>query len=343
MAVVFTDNFTGVSGTAINGRAGTGGTWSCAGATAGDLAGLKINATNQVRVQTSTGCLGRIDVAVADHYAKASSFTAGISVAAAVRAIDHNNFIGLRIASTTQIELFKRIGGIETSIVKLTVGTITLPAILQLGIVGTSALIFFNGAQVGTTTGYPIADALFVGVTRVGLWGKASALDPAADDFEGGAMLTALLGAGGRSPTRDRNAGLSTGSSAALTAGGGRSITRDQLAAVTLTLPLGPTRARSASRDPGAALVLQLSVAPMGGRSGTRGAATNITMPFPLGAASGRSAARAGGAMLKAIAAVRAEAGRSALRTGSARLSLFERGVLTPVASDQRTVPVPRA
>ena len=321
MPTVFTDNFNGgVSGTALNGRAGTGGSWSCAGALAADIAGLKLNASNQVRAATVTGCLGRIETGLADHYAKAVILVTTTAAAVAVRAVDQSNFIGLRVANATQVEIFKRIGGTETSFGKVTVGTIGPSPALELRIAGTSAFALLNGAAVASAG--PIADAVFSGVTKVGLWGKGSAVDPLADDFEGG-TLPVLAGANARSVGRDRNAALNTSAAAVLAAAPARSSGRDRNAGIATVLPLVPTRGRGVGRDRNAA------VAPVMGLTPARG----------------RSVGRAGASLIGASAMLIPSAGRAPGRatTGGLNTSAtLARGFVTPVMSDTRAVTVAR-
>ena len=316
MAVVFTDSFSGVLGSALDGRVGTGGTWSCSGNLAADIAGWKIDAGNKAKLATSNGCLARIDSGASDHYAKAAISTTTTAVAAAARAIDWQNFIGLRASGATTIELFKRIGGVETSIVKVTVATLVTPFTAELRIAGTTAYLFLNGAQIGLSGGYQVADALFAGVTRVGLWGKSSSLDPAATTFEAGTLAAAVAVAGGRASMRDRSAG------------------------VALALSIAPVAARAPARAAAARLVADARLNVTGGRGAQRVGMAMLTATAPMLPASARLAMRGGTAALTASARMVADAARVPTRAGAVALTIFEVGVATPVVAETRTVAV---
>ena len=303
MAVVFTDNFnTGTAGTPLNGRAGTGGTWTTTGAAAADQGALKITASGQVSVGgTTTGCLAAADVGGGVQYAKVALQVASAAGVVAVRALDWNNFVGLRWASATQIEVYRRIGGTETPFApKITVGTIAVPFTLELRFNGSNAFAFYNGAQVGTPSGYALTAgeiAALGATTRVGLWGKASTTVTIADDFEGGTLVSAVAPVGGRSPSRVGSAAVQI--RFALVAAGGRS----------------PGRAVSPALSPGGSGVA---------------------------VARGRSPSRAAFAVLGWMGTLAPTRAASATRATGTRLTLFPSGQRTPVRAETRTIPVTR-
>ena len=317
MTILFSDNFTGVSGTALNGRAATGGSWTGFGVATADQNGLKINATNQVRSTSASGCLARAETGSADHYAKVALWVTSNVGAVAVRASDHLNFLGLRVASATQIVLFKRIGGTETSVATLTVPTITPPATLEVRVAGANAFVFLNGVLQGSAAGYPIDPALPAS-TKAGLWGKSSATDPLADDFEAGTLLAALTVAGGRSASRGGATML--GGLPVLAVAGGRSSGR--AAAATLGLAIG--------------------VGAMGGRSGSRAGVAGLALALTLAPMRGRSTQRAGGTLISLGGGIVPARGRSGSRGGGVSLGIVFVGTPTGVPRESRTVPVPR-
>ena len=342
MAVVFTDSFSGPSGSTLDGRAGTGGTWSCSGSLPGDVAGWKIDAANKAKLATANGCLARIDSGVADHYAKALIATTSTAVAAAVRAIDWQNFIGLRANGATTIELFKRISGVETSISKVTVAALATPFSVELHAAGATLFLILNGSQIGTAAGYNVSDAVFAGVTKVGLWGKSTSLDPAATAFEGGTLANAVNLAAGRALTRDRGAAVNSGVVFALGVAGGRAATRDRGAALAPTVVLAPARGRAPTRGATPTVGLMLRMAPAGGRSAGRGAGTVVTMTNNLAVAGARASTRDRGAMLRTGLSIVPTSARLAARVGFATLGFIEPGLVTGVAAELRTIPVQR-
>ena len=347
MALVFSDNFTGVSGTALNGRTGTGGSgaWTGFGVAAADQNGLKINAVNQARVATSNGCLARVETGAADHYAKAALYVNTAVAAVAVRATDHLNFLGFRIVSSTQVELFKRVNSAtEGSVVKVTVGAITLPATLELRASGSNALLFLNGAQVGAAGGYAI-DPAIPASTKAGLWGKSSATDPFADDFEAGTLATALTPAAGRGAGRDRGQGVAV--ALGLAAAGARVPGRAQAGALAAAAPaalvpasarvpgrggapiavgqanaaLAPAAVRASGRAQAGAVGLTLGIAAAGGRSAGRGGTASAAIQIGIGLTSARSAARGGIVTAGLVLALGPAGARSVARGGAAALA----------------------
>lgn len=342
MTVVFTDNFTGVSGTAIAGRAGTGGSWTGFGVAAADIAALKINATNQVRITSTTGCLVRVELGEADHYAKAAILVANVSGAVAVRATDHLNLVGLRVAGSTQVELFKRVAGTETSVTKVSVGTVALPITLELRMSGSTAFLVVNGASVGLAAGYAVADAALTGVTKAGLWGKAGAVNPLADDFEAGTLasapMVALAVAGGRSASRGGDGAVSA--PVALAPTRARSETIDRGASVALVLALLPAGGRSMSRGAGSTLGVTTRLAPVFGRSLGRAGTPLLVPPLVIAAASARMTMRAGAGQVSGARLLVPDASRLASRGRAARLFVFRAGMMSVVGDDARVVAV---
>ncbi len=319
MPAVFTDNFTGTAGTALNGRtASGGGTWTTTGATGTDQAALKINVANQVKVSSTTGCLASFDTGVPDHYARASLLATGISVAVAVRASGYLNLIGLRIANSTTIELFKRVSGAETSLYRPTLAAISLPAILELRAVGQYAFPYLNGTLVGPAIGTLVSDAAFAGVTRAGLWGKTPTTDPIADDFEAGTLSVPLAPAFARGTMRDP---------------GG---------VIALWLALAPASGLSFSRSAGAGVTAPFAIGPAGARHAVRTGALSLAGPARLISTAARQPLRDNGALLNVRALLACEGGRSPARGSAGWVARFPVGIRTPVDAEVRQASVLR-
>lgn len=279
MPVTMTDGFDGALDTLVNGRVAGGAAWSCAGSLAGDINGLKLNGAGRAKNSSSSGCLGRIETGSTGHWAKASSWgrSTSVQIAVAVRAVDHRNFIGLRVVSATQAELFKRIAGSDTRIALLSAAT-AAPVTLELRIEAGVATPFVNGAQVGLSGGYAVADAVFDGVTLAGMWARG-ALDPAADDFECGtfgAAAAGLVPAPARLATRGGAAAVAW--RGAIGPASARSAVRGGAARLSVVGgALVPARGRSAGRDRGAGLAAaRAAIAPARGRMTMRGAAVAL-------------------------------------------------------------------
>jgi len=200
MPQTFADDFTGVADAVLNGRTVGGKSWSCAGTFTADVQGLKINASGQLKNMSSNGCLGRIEAGAADHYAQAKvhgPLTASVPVALAVRAVDQLNHIGMRAWTSTQVEIYKRVGSSTSQRVVL-IGGLSLVAgqTWKLQIEGTTVKAFVGGTQIGVAGGYDVADAVFSGITKAGLWASLApggGTDPAFDDFEAGTVSSGPL------------------------------------------------------------------------------------------------------------------------------------------------------
>lgn len=330
MPVVMTDDFAGVAGAFLDGRVAGGLTWSCAGLTATDVTLLRLGTANQLRIVSGNGCLGRIEAGSTEHYAKISSLslTQTSTVAPAVRAVDHNNHVGLRVFSSTSVELYKLVGGTLTRLVLATVATLTTPVVLEVRFEAGVAKGFVNGAAIGAVAGYAVADAIFSGVTKVGVWGKGN-LNPCADDFEAGTLgTTVALG-----PVQARSASR-----------GGAPV----LGAVSA---LAPVAARSATRGGSPVLGAVSALAPVRGRSTGRGGVPALTAGgTTLGAVPARHAVRAGSPTLAARSALTPAGALHVLRGGAAAVTVAPVAMLAaarsrhPVRSSAGSlVPVPGA
>lgn len=313
MPAVFSDSFTGASNTVLNGRAATGGAWTMSGQAALDQNAIRINAANQARVSTGNGCLGMAAVGAADHYAKAQSFVLGTQCAVAVRAQDWQNFIGLRMTSATQPELYRRVAGAETTLNRPTIAAQAAPVTLEIRVIGGTVTGFVNGIAVHAGAGHAVTD--FAGVTRAGLWGRGSGIDPLADDFEAGHFVFPLVAAGGQAPTRDRGQ--------AVTAAGG---------ATTVAAAGGRSPGRAGAGRLGAALAVA------GGRSPSRSGSVGLVSGLAIAVAGGRSGTRAGTGGL--IARLGVAGGRGPARADAGRVETMRLGLVTPVATEPRGVPV---
>lgn len=312
MPVVVSDDFTGVSGATLNGRAANGGTW----ASFGTVNGLQINAANQVKaVSTSGGTLARIEVGQADHYSRAAvfQFTTPSRAAVAVRAVNNTTFIGLHAPNATSVQIFKRVGvSTDTQVALITGLTVAVGAILELRVTGQTVTAYLDGQLVGAAGGYAVTDTQFTGVTQVGIWGRTN--DPIIDAFEGGTLETgaALPPASGRhaarstpgalsvgyalAPAGSRHAGRATAGAvtvgAALAPARGRHASRAQQCAVATGSALAPARGRHASRAQPAALAPAGTLNPQRGRSPNRASAPALSVSFGLSPARGRHEAR---------------------------------------------------
>lgn len=296
MPAIVSDSFTGTANSSINGRVAGGAAWSVAGA----VNGLQINAANQLKIGSSSGALARIEVGQADHYVRvtalATSSTGGCG--AAVRTVDNLNFIALRLVSLSEVRLFKRVGSTtDVTVAALTGLSLTLPVVLELRISGQVVTPYVNGAQVGAPGGYAVTDAVFAGVTRVGIWGRGSSIDPLGDDFEGGTpdgAVASLTPAAALHAHRAMAAALSSGLTLA-PARGGHAV-RGAAAAVAVTYGLAPARGVLANRGSAAALMSGLK--PAGTRHALRGMQAVIAEAGALLAAGSRIGWRGGEALL---------------------------------------------
>ncbi len=88
--------------------------WTTSGYFPANLAGAKVNASAQIKGDTSDGTLAYYDATSPDCSMECTieaAATAGVvSVGPAVRCIDHENFIGLRVFGTANVQIFHRTG-----------------------------------------------------------------------------------------------------------------------------------------------------------------------------------------------------------------------------------------
>lgn len=261
MPVVATDDFTGANNALLDGRAVGSQAWSCAGVALADIQLIRLNGTGAFRLGSGAGCLGRLEMGQADHYARLASYaltgSATVAVAVAVRCIDHTNFIGLRALTTTSVEIFKVVGGTQSSVIVIAVPALTAPVVLELTMAGTAARAFVNGAQVGAVAGYPITEPVFNGVTKAGIWARGTR-NPAGDDFEGGTL---------------------SGAAVAVVPARGLSAQRAAAGGLALMLPLGVARAAHAQRGRAGGLSIGLGVGPAAARHVVRGAVGGLALP----------------------------------------------------------------
>jgi hypothetical protein len=242
MPTIASEDFTGPANANLHGRVTTTGgrTWQCLSSTTA----LRLNAAAQLRSAASGGAVARVDLGVADHFARARSLAFGANpcAAVAVRAVDFSNFIGLRALDAASVEIYKRVGSTSDQRVALIGGlALALPVELELRIEGATVRALVGGAPVGAAEGYAVNDAVFAGVTQAGLFARGSTLDPALDDWAGGDLVAgavALAPAGGRIALRGSAAGLA-GQAPALGPAGGRVALRGGAAGLAFTPAAG--------------------------------------------------------------------------------------------------------
>ena len=269
MPTIASEDFTGAASTNLHGRVTTTGgrTWQCLTSTTA----LKLNGLGQLRSGASSGAVARVDLGVADHFARVRSHVFGASpcAAATVRAIDLSHFIGLRAIDAASVEIYKRVGSTSDQRVALIGGlALALPVELELRIEGSTVRALVGGAAVGAAGGYAVGDAVFAGVTHAGLMARGSSLDPALDDWAGGDLAA---GAAGLAPAA------------------GRCATRGAQAALAGRAPLiGPAGARIALRGGGAGLAFTPAagaLAGAGGRVALRAGAAGLVFAPPAAGA----------------------------------------------------------
>jgi len=343
MPAIVSDSFNGAANTTINGRVASGQTWSVAGA----VNGIQLNAANQLKATSSSGALARIEIGAADHYARvtalATSTTGGCG--AAVRAVDNLNFIALRLVSLSEVRLFKRVGSTtDVTVAALTGLTLTLPVVLELRIAGQVATLYVNGAQVGAPPGYTVADAVFAGVTRAGIWGRGSSVDPLGDDFEGGTPGGA---AASLAPARGvhalRGAASAVGVTYALAPTRGVHALRGAATAVGVTYRLVPTRGLHAHPGAATAVGVTYGLVPARGLHAHGGAAAALTPGLVPAVA--RHVLRGMAAVIAPAGALQAAGSRIPWRGGEALLSpggMPRASVVATIVAERREVRVER-
>lgn len=203
MPVVATENFSGTADVTLQGKTTTTGglTWAASGAFVPDEQGLKLNGSGVGKNSSTNGCLSYVNAGAADSYAQArflDGFTTNQGISVAVACVDLNNWIALCTFVAGQVRLLKRVGGTLSAVATITGLTLTSGDVFKITREGTTVKLYQNGVQIGVTAGYTVADAVFTGVTNVGLWAKVVSTS-LVDDFEAGTMAaggTLTIGSG---------------------------------------------------------------------------------------------------------------------------------------------------
>ena len=147
----FTDNFTDAANTNLEAHTtDSGGSWTNVDGTAGNL---KINASNQLKIATSTEGLYVTNPSTgsADHYGQCTALSGWVGngdFAPCIRATDKNNFIGAR-NSAGNFEVFKRVAGTFTNILS-SAGTASSGDVIKLTATGNTIQLIVNGTQKGS-------------------------------------------------------------------------------------------------------------------------------------------------------------------------------------------------
>lgn len=197
MAVTHTETFEGAAAS-LEGVAPTtgGGVWAMSSA----------NTTNYRIGRDGSGLgsglgsghkVAHLNSGAADHYAEMEYHGANANYGVAVRVVSHDNVIALRRWTGTIMQLIKRVGGTQT-----TVGTISgldswvagdVFALVATGSSPVNVKVYKNGVQIGTAGGYDISDAVFSGVTNVGIWGADAGAGSSFDNWEAGTLVSDTL------------------------------------------------------------------------------------------------------------------------------------------------------
>lgn len=181
MTVILQEDFSSYAdGTEVQNITG----WTTSGYFNANLKGAKVNASSQIKSDTSDGTLAFYD-STANSCSVKISIEAGpsagvISAGPAVRCIDHLNFIGLRPYGLSNIEIYWRNN--SASFTRLAIPSYSHVAgdVYELTVEDDVLKAFVNGVQLGS-------DIDVTGIhsgSKVGFYIKGSSLDPAIDNVE---------------------------------------------------------------------------------------------------------------------------------------------------------------
>lgn len=291
----FFDDFTGTTGALLRQRSG----WSFSGNVAFQDRGTISN--NRVKCGGGGGASGHYgyvrDVGDTQQFVEAKFLrNSGVGCCLYARWTSDSSFIAIR-NSGSNVELIKRVAGTITSVVSVAAG-LAVGDTVRLELRGTTAKLFKNGAQIGATGGYTIADSSVQSATKVGLGGEGAVGSfEFFDDIAGGGLTAPLA------PAKASHAG------------------RADAAGVAARFALAAADARSAVSSDAVPVgfTARASVAAAHARSVMRGHAAGLTLRFRMTGARGAHALRAGVTAVGWRGVLRSEGGRSAVR-GVARV-----------------------
>ena len=186
MAVTLTENWSSYAeNTEVQNITG----WSTAGTFPLDRAGAKVNASSQIKSTTSNGCLAYYASGSNSHYSEieidAAPSSGVVTAGPAVRCVDHQNFIGLRIFGLNNIEIFHRSGSNTYTRLALPSHTHTAGDTYKLEVDGDTLKAYANDSQMGGDI--DVTDIQSGG--NAGFW-IAGTRDPALGDIEIGTIAT---------------------------------------------------------------------------------------------------------------------------------------------------------
>lgn len=189
MAITLTQDWSSYAdGTEVQNISG----WTGSGAFAADAAGLKVNATSELKNSSTNGCLVFYDSGASSYYSEIVmeiAQSAGvISVGAAVRCTDYLNFIGVRYWGSA-LELYHRTGSTTQNRIEFISGaTVLVGDTVKLEVDGETLRCYVNNVQVGS-------DNDITGIqsgNNAGLFaaGATGAVDPVFGDLEIGTLVS---------------------------------------------------------------------------------------------------------------------------------------------------------
>lgn len=303
--MAFTDNFTGTSGDDLVGRSG----WTQQEGTSPqkwvvDSNAIKPDATGSFCSYTCT------DQGSADQYtqAKLSALTPAGNAYLAVRLVDHNNFVGFRLAGTGSVgaRLVKCVGGVVTDLVTFQ-GVVN--DVYKIEANGSTIKLFKNGTQQGTDQ----TVTNFTTETSQGLLTTANQIitGPLFDDFEAGA----LAGGGSVGSSSGTSTTTATGSSTFVSAGSSAGQSTALASGSSLFASSGTIAGQGAASSTGSATAAGSGASSCAAT--VNGIASGGSIQSGAGASSGQSTALASGRSTFASSGISAGQG-TASSTGSA-------------------------
>lgn len=188
MSITLQEDWTGHSSdTEIQSISG----WTGYGTFAADAAGLKVNATDEVKNSSTNGCLVCHDAGSPSHYSEAvmrTAQTAGvIDAGVAVRCGDHLNFIGVRYWGSS-LEVFHKTGDATYNRIEFIAAVVGVDDLVKLEVDGDTLRCYVNSVQVGS-------DNDITGIqsgNNAGLF-AADNLDPIFGALELGTLTTDII------------------------------------------------------------------------------------------------------------------------------------------------------
>jgi hypothetical protein len=175
----FSDNFTGTTGQALEGRTG----WTLLSGTA---ASALLSATNSLRANNANAIGAAYlspDLGSANHYVEAKFLAATTGPGLCLRMTDVNNLLMLR-RNAGNLEFLTRVGGTLTIVGTYTPPGLSLTDVIRFEVNGSSVAVRQNGTLL-TVTGSQSVGAV-PSSTRQGLVVRSAAVNPWIDDYAAG-------------------------------------------------------------------------------------------------------------------------------------------------------------